>query len=256
MLAPIGTSDSDDVAWRKAMTVATYIDILIARRVWSGSSIDYNTMQYAMFLVLKEVRGQDVGAVAGLLKARLDAEPMPFVSNMRFGLNTVNKKTVRRFLARMTNWLDQQIGHASSLVGYLVSTGAQGYDVEHIMADRYDRYKGDYPSEADFGEQRNRIGALLLLPKSFNRSYGDMTYEDKSKHYLGQNSLARTLSADAYANNPGLKRVIEEHGVAFKPHATFSRADLEEREKAIATLAEQVWRTDRITAESTRGSTL
>ncbi len=123
MLAPIGTSDSDDVAWRKAMTAATYIDILIARRVWSGSSIDYNTLQYAMFLVLKEVRGQDASTVAHLLKAKLDAEPMPFISTMRFGLNTVNKKTVRRFLARMTNWLDQQVGHAGSLVGYLTTAG-------------------------------------------------------------------------------------------------------------------------------------
>lgn len=251
-LAPIGTADNDDSGWRKAMSVATYIDILIARRVWSGSSIDYNTMQYAMFIVLKEVRGQDANAVARLLRARLDADPMPFASTMRFGLNTVNKKTVRRFLARMTNWLDQQVGHAGSLVGYLTSAGPQGYDVEHIMEDQYDRYKSDYPIEADFYEQRNRIGALLLLPKSFNRSYGDMKFADKSEHYLGQNSLSQTLNKKAYVNNPGLKRVIEERGVPFIAHSTFGKADLEEREKAIAALAEQVWHTNRLEAEATR----
>jgi hypothetical protein len=251
MLAPIGVTDGDDVGWRKAMTVATYIDILMARRVWSGSSIDYNTMQYAMFLILKEVRGLEAIDIATVLKAKLDAEPMPFIATMRFGLSTVNKKTVRRFLARMTNWLDEKIGHVGSLVGYLTTAGPQGYDVEHIMEDQYERYKLEYSSEAEFYEQRNRIGALLLLPKSFNRSYGDMKYGDKAQHYLGQNSLARTLCQGAYVNNPGLRRVIEERGVLFKPHSTFGRTDLEEREKAIASLAEQVWHTDRILAEAT-----
>jgi hypothetical protein len=204
-----------------------------------------------MFLILKEVRGLEAIDIATVLKAKLDAEPMPFIATMRFGLSTVNKKTVRRFLARMTNWLDEKIGHVGSLVGYLTTAGPQGYDVEHIMEDQYERYKLEYSSEAEFYEQRNRIGALLLLPKSFNRSYGDMKYGDKAQHYLGQNSLARTLCQGAYVNNPGLRRVIEERGVLFKPHSTFGRTDLEEREKAIASLAEQVWHTDRILAEAT-----
>ncbi len=133
------------------------------------------------------------------------------------------------------------------------TAGPQGYDVEHIIEDQYERYKGEYPSEAEFYEQRNRIGALLLLPKSFNRSYGGMKFAEKSKHYLGQNSLARTLCENAYVNNPGLIRVIEERGVPFKAHSTFGRTDLEEREKAIASLAEQVWHPDRILEEATRG---
>ncbi|GAG76125.1 unnamed protein product, partial [marine sediment metagenome] len=30
-------------------------------------------------------------------------------------------------------------------------------------------------------------GGLLLLPKSFNGSYGDLPYESKLEHYYGQN---------------------------------------------------------------------
>jgi hypothetical protein len=60
MLAAIETNDNEDVAWRKARTIATYIDILIARRIWSGRGADYNSMQYFIFSALKEMRGRDV----------------------------------------------------------------------------------------------------------------------------------------------------------------------------------------------------
>ena len=251
MLAPIIPGDSDLEAWRKAITVATYIDILISRRVWSGSSTDYNTMQYAMFLVVKDIRNKPPGEVAGILKAKLDAEPMPFANSMRFGLLTANKKTVRRFLARLTTWLDRRFGHGNNLSAYLVTAGAQGYDIEHIMPDNYDLYRKGYPSEPEFTEQRNRIGALLLLPKSFNRSYGGMPYEEKSLHYLSQNSLAQTLRAEIYSNNPGLGRVRFDDAIPFEPFGHFGRAELEVREKAINALAERVWSSDRVLTAST-----
>ena len=184
MLAPIVPGESEREAWRKAITVATYIDILISRRVWSGSSTDYNTMQYAMFLVLRDIRNKPTSEVAEILKAKLDVEPLPFANSMRFGLQTANKKTIRRFLARMTTWLDRRFGHANNLPAYLVTAGPQGYDIEHIMPDNYELYRKEYPTEPEFIEQRNRIGALLLLPKSFNRSYGGKPYEEKSPRYL------------------------------------------------------------------------
>ena len=157
MLAPIVPGDSELEAWRKAVTVATYVDVLISRRVWSGSSTDYNTMQYAMFLVLKDIRNKPADEVAEILKAKLDAEPMPFANNMRFGLQTANKKTIRRFLARLTTWLDRRFGHGNNLPAYLISAGPQGYDIEHIMPDKYEEYRMEFPSEPDFIEQRNRI---------------------------------------------------------------------------------------------------
>jgi hypothetical protein len=47
--------------------------------------------------------------------------------------------------------------------------------------------------KSDFQEHRNRIGGLLLLPKSFNASYGDLPYAEKREHYFGQNLLAKSL---------------------------------------------------------------
>ena len=251
MLAPIVPGDSELEAWHKANTVATYIDILISRRVWSGSSTDYNTMQYAMFLILRDIRNKLAGEVAEILKAKLDAEPLPFANSMRFGLQTANKKTVRRFLARLTTWLDRRFGHGNNLPAYLITAGPQGYDIEHIMPDNYELYRKEYPSKSEFIEHRNRVGALLLLPKGFNRSYGGKLYEEKSPHYFSQNSLAQTLREEAYSNNPGLGRVRSEDAVPFQSFEHFGRAELETREKAVSALAECVWTSDRVLTAST-----
>lgn len=250
MLAPLLPTDVDDVAWRKSNVIATFLDILIARRLWHGRSIDYNTMQYAMFLVLKETRGKCPLEIVATLKERIEQDTEPFTANSRFGLWQSNKKTIRRFLARMTSWLDGQIGVGSNLASYLVSTGTQGYDIEHVIADKYDRYKKEFPTEEEFDEQRNLIGGLLLLPRSFNRSYGALGYEEKLPHYLKQNSLAQTLHEQSYVHNPRLKHVISELAIPFEHHPKFNKADLEARQKVFIRLAEAVWSLDRLDQEA------
>ncbi len=209
-----------------------------------------NTMQYAMFLALKEIRGHSASEVATLLKRRLDADAPPFTDNPRFGLWQSNKKTMRRFLARMTNWLETQIGIASNLAGYLISSGSQGYDVEHVIPDQHARYADEFPAEQDFEESRNRIGGLLLLPRSFNRSYGALSYEDKHTHYLQQNILAQTFHENAYDRNPGLRRVINERNIPFQPYGQFRKADWETRQQVMTRLAEEVWNVARLDQEA------
>ena len=250
MLAPIKAGDSDEIAWRKAMVVASFIDILIARRLWNGKSIDYNTMQYAMFLAIKEIRDCSPTEIASLLKSRLEADAPPFSDNARFGLWSANKKTVRRFLARLTFWVDQKVGVGSSLVAYLTSTGSQGYDIEHVIPDQHTPYLEMFPAEQDFQEYRNRLGDLLLLPRSFNRSYGDLPYPEKREHYLQQNVLAQTFHEKAYERNPGLRRLIDERKIPFKPYDTLKKIDLEERQSVVMRLAEAVWNVSRLDEEA------
>ena len=53
LLAPLKPSDDDETRMRKIQLVATFVDILLARRLWNSRSIAYSTMQYAMFLVMR-----------------------------------------------------------------------------------------------------------------------------------------------------------------------------------------------------------
>jgi hypothetical protein len=78
-----------------------------------------------------------------------------------------------------------------------------------------------------------------------------MSYEEKSPHYLGQNSLAQTLRAEIYSNNPGLARVRSDDTIPFEPFEHFGRAELEVRERAISALAERVWSSNRVLTAAT-----
>ena len=67
--------DGEPTALRKLRVVATYLDILIHRRIWNWRAIDYSTMQYAMFIVMRDIRGKSAAESWRLmLRERLDAE--------------------------------------------------------------------------------------------------------------------------------------------------------------------------------------
>lgn len=122
-----------------------------------------------------------------------------------------------------------------------VSEGRTRYEVEHIWANHFERRTAEFSHAADFSEHRNRIGGLLLLPKSFNASYGDLTYADKLPHYNTQNLLGRSLHTQCYEHNPGFLRFVEQSGLPFAPIANFDKADIEARSQLYRLIAERIW---------------
>lgn len=91
----------------------------------------------------------------------------------------------------------------------------------------------------------------MILPKSFNASYGALPYEQKLPHYNGQNLLARSLHDGAYDHNPGFLQYAERTGLCFRPHEEFKRADLDKRQDLYRTIAEEIWNPARLEQEAT-----
>jgi hypothetical protein len=151
-----------------------------------------------------------------------------------------NRNALHRFLARLTDYVETESGHPSHYVEY-VSQGANRFEVEHIWANHPERHAGEFDHAADFAEHRNRVGGLLLLPKKFNASFGDLTYEEKLAHYNAQNLLARSLNAQCYDRNPGFLQFVSRRGLPFRPYEKFDKADLEERSVLYRLLAERIW---------------
>jgi hypothetical protein len=122
-----------------------------------------------------------------------------------------------------------------------VSEGKTRYEVEHIWADHAERHTTEFSHPADFAEYRNRIGGLLLLPNTFNASYGDLTYADKLPHYNTQNLLARSLHPQCYDHNPGFVHFKEESGFPFAARLEFNKVDLDSRSQLYLQIAERIW---------------
>ncbi len=241
LLAPLHLDDPEAEALRKLAIVGTYLDILIARRIWNWRSIDYSTMQYAMFIVMRDIRGKGAAEVAQLLSERLASEQETFATNDRFYLTGTNGGRVHILLARMTEYVEKESGLPSRYMEYVNARGNLRHEVEHIWASHPERHLDEFPFSGDFQAHRNRIGGLLLLPKAFNASYNDLPYSDKRDHYLKQNLLAQSLHELAYERNPGFLAFVKRSGLPFKPHHEFRKADLDERQVLYQQIAERLW---------------
>lgn len=241
LLAPLNRGESEAAILKKFRIVATYLDILIMRRIWNWRSIDYSTVQYAMFLTMRDIRGKSAAELSAMLTERLAAEQDTFAANDRFRLHGTNGKQVHRLLARMTDYVEIQSGRASRYVEYIQRRGKNGYEVEHIWANRPERHTAEFSHPADFAEYRNRIGGLLLLPKTFNGSYSDSDYPHKREQYVKHNLLAQSLHEKAYEHDPGFRRFREASGLSFEPYAVFNKAEMDARQELYRDLAEQIW---------------
>ncbi len=253
LLAPLLATDSKELIDRKIRAVAVFLDILLARRAVNYLSMTYGAMSYAAFLIMRDIRGLALPQLVEILRKRLDEQGCDFdgtTDGRRSGfdgfiLNQWSKRYIKVLLARMTAHLECESGIDSSASKYLVE-GRGRYEIEHIWAAHYARHRDEFASESEFWEYRDRFGDLLLLPKSFNASYGDLTYTKKRKHYVSQNLLAWSLHEQCYERNPGFLSYIQKTGLPFKPLEEFRRADIDARHALYRQLANQVWDPDQL----------
>lgn len=250
LLAPLRPGDSEEVVRKKIRLAAMFIDTLLAWRIWNFRSITYSTMQYAMFLYMRDIRGLDPDALAEKLREFLDQETDTFDSNDRLYLHQQNRWQLHLLLARLTDFVETEAGMPSRYFEYVDLRNKNRYEVEHIWADKPEEHVDEFPHSADFREYRNRFGGLLLLPKSFNASYGALPYQRKLGHYNAQNLLARSLHPHAYDHNPGFQQFLARTGLRFRPYEAFRRADLDERQELYRETAKRVWDADRLLHEA------
>jgi len=263
-LAPLRMTDDPETIRRKVRAVAIFLDILLARRAVNFLSMTFSALAYTMFNIMKEIRNKSLGDLVSFLHSKLEEQGCDFNGTKdgsraglaRFGLNQWSKRFIKVLLARMTAYVEQESGTASSVAAYLVG-GKGRFEIEHIWANHPERHADEFQSSAEFAEQRDRFGGLLLLPKSFNASYGDLPFSDSSDpkkakltHYLTQNLLARSLHPQCYDHNPGFKKFIETSELPFQPHSEFRKQDLDERSKLYREIAERIWNPDLLLAEA------
>lgn len=246
ILSAVSADDDKDTAKAKMGAVADFIDIWLNVRLWNYKMTSYSHMQYAAFTVIRSIRGKSLQEVRDVLRKRLLEEFEEISFSDKFGLTKTNGKTVQRVLARFTDWLEQQSGEPGKYEDYIVRSGKNAYEVEHILANKFEMFADEFDNAGEFEEWRNYIGGLLLLPKKVNASLGDDPYSKKLPHYLKANALTQSLHPDFYKNNPGALKAIKCHDLAFKPHEKFDGDAIYRRSVLYCDLAALIWSPDRL----------
>ncbi|KAA6183723.1 DUF4268 domain-containing protein [Thiohalocapsa marina] len=248
ILAPLAPDDPPEAVRRKVALVADFLDIWLARRVWSFRTIAYSSVRYTLFQLTKELRHRNVAALSEYLRDQLDAQPESFAGEPRFRLHQQNYRQVRHILVRLTHWVDSQCGVASHFEDLISEGRGRPFEIEHIWADQYERFTQWFPHPSDFETERNRIGGLVLLQRGINQSLGDAVYEQKRDAYAthSANLLARSLHPLAYQNNPAFSALIDRTGLPFRAYDAFGPDEQQERLELYIRIAEWVWNPSRL----------
>ena len=153
----------------------------------------------------------------------------------------MNRHFTKFLLSRITAFIEQRAGGSSTFSNYFISSGSKPFEVEHIWADNFDAHRDEFEQQHEFDTYRNRIGDLLLLPKGTNQSYGDKPYAEKLEHYLKENLFAKSLHPKAYENNPNFLNMTQNLGLGFKPHRSFTKEDVDERQALLQSICRVIW---------------
>ena len=242
IMAAVCRDDDDETFHSKAELVAKALDIFLVRRMVNNRSSIYSTVQYTIFNLAKSVRRKSPADIQAELTRWLDAEKESFDGMERLSLAQHNRSRVRYILARITSWLDGELGldKDGTFVTYMDRSRKHPFEVEHVLADKFDRHEDEFENEDDFQRARNRIGGLVLLPKDKNTSYGAMPFGEKVPHYRSENLLARSLCAGAYERDPEFRK-LRERVLGFKSYESFGEKEIDDRSKLYRELAEIVW---------------
>lgn len=246
LLAPLLPTDDDATVKAKLKLTADYLDCWLNRRLWNFKSIDYSTLQYATFLLTKELRNLSLEALRDKLITRLTSDQTEFPLDDQPYLNNWNAKSLHRQLARFTHWLEEQSGQLGRYLEYIVRSGKNAYEIEHLWANHFERHTNEFAHAQEFSSHRNRVGGLVLLPKKINASLNDKAYSDKLEHYQSENLLARSLHPMCYVHNPGFLKLKEQTGLPFKAFTEFKKANFDERFSLYKGIAERLWSADRL----------
>ena len=149
-----------------------------------------------------------------------------------FSLTQRNRSHIHYLLARITAWLDAELGIGTSLADYLDRSRMHPHEVEHIWANKFERHTDEFPTVHEFEDHPNKFGGPLLLPKDFNASHGAMPYDQNVQHYSGQSILAKSLHPLAYENNPSFDALCVTYSLAFEPYPeTFTKDEIDARQE-------------------------
>lgn len=250
LMAAVEVGDTTGEWQAKIALVAKLLDILLTSRTIEGKENNYENLRDLSFTLAKAVRGKTTNQLEAYVRAEW-SKYFGHISNLpKLAYGSDDKSDLLFLLARFAACLEDEIGlkTKTGFVTFWKRDRGQykTFDIEHVFREPYDPAAlpatHGFSDDKEYKLQRNLLGALILLPRSRNRSLQDKPYRDKLPVYADENVLSQTLTAGFYANNPDVTRFL-----AANPQITmgsitdFSKADITTRANLYVELAKKIW---------------
>lgn len=241
IMSSINLDDTEEDINLKIKLVSRFVDTFIVLRAINRRTLGYSSIKYTIFNLMKRLRNVDIETLTQILKDNIIKMDEKISGANDLILHYQNKKFIHFLLARITNFIELKSKRESNFQSYIKKNIKNPFEVEHIIPNKHMNYLKEFPDPIEFDNFRNKLGDLLLLPKSFNQSYGANPYETKVKHYYSQNLLAQSLNRRCYEKDPDFKKFMEESRLPFKSYEKFSKEQIIERQKLYTTIIKEIW---------------
>jgi len=257
LMSVVRVEDSIDEVELKLKVVARFLDIFVYRRLWAGKNLTKPALKATFVSLARELRSLDLEGITARLYAELTKHGHDDFTTSPPVLTNSSRRKIHRLLARLISYVEVNGGSGLNPYGELVVvSGRSRYEIEHVWPNKFADYRDQFRDEAEFHDLRNRLGALLLIPHSFNRSYKDMQTGEKLPLYgrADHHLLVASLSSITYDRNPTFNKWRNEHAYEFKPYDTchdgFSPQAAEERLKLYRKLSRAIWSPNLLISDS------
>lgn len=250
LMAVAGLGDVEDEWKAKINLVAKLADILLTSRTIEGKQNNYENLRDISFSLTKAVRNKTKPQLDAFVKGEWPRY-QGHISNLpKLAYGVCDKSDLLFLLARIATYLEDELA-LKSKTGFVTfwkrDRGKyKTFDIEHIFRQGFDPAalpsSHGFTDSKDYGEQRNLLGALVLLTRSRNRSLKDRPYRDKLQAYTTENVLTQTLTTAFYGSNPDVTRFIAANpGIPMTNIPDFSKDDITKRAELYTAIAEKIW---------------
>jgi hypothetical protein len=244
--------DPDEKA--KIQAVTTGLDRLFSLLQLQGA-YDSNEYTARLFNISAEIRDKSAAEIPTVFEKHLIAElkerrGIPDLEALNYKL--FRPMSIDRLNARFTRYVfarvEMLLAHKTKqqmrypLEKLVTQRGTvNGFHIEHILARNDENIALFGGDQERFEQERNRLGATLLLRGADNQSSGDEPYSKKLATYANTLLWNETLREESYKSKLDFTRFVKESGLPFKPHSTFGPDEIEERQKLLFELCNIIW---------------
>ena len=213
ILAAVQPYDTLSEVQEKARVAANFVDLLYVTRAVHDEPTYPAELNAEILSFIPTARACPTAAeLAAALGSALPGigVDLDFDVVRTFGLRGDNRPQVRYLLARLTAYVEEQMGKSNDVETYLAPE--RPWQIEHLFANHVERHPE--LDELRFRLLRNRLGGLGMLQPSDNASVQDLPFGEKTKWYARHNVLLGALAPDYERRHPALGRLRTSHGLA------------------------------------------